>query len=280
VLSVLNRTSKYFRAITDPALYGTLRIGLASSTCRPTRQPMNERMQTVLYRTLQAIRYAEIVTEIRIDFSWCGARRLPPVKRLRRLRCTCSRLDQLLGQALCSLENLVYLCFSCYCCKDPTDSRHLYLQHLKTKKLLELSFDCQCMPPQSNKFFLICAAPCMHNLTCIEWPATGNSAPEPSIRALIKDKECHPRLKGLSFYTDIEAVAPLIEKSNLEYLKCSILNDRVQELIDKHLGTLKILRVSHTRDIIPALIAQHPDTYRNLVRVGYLDCSDNEVGKS
>jgi hypothetical protein len=280
VLSALNRTSRYFRAVTDSALYGSLRIGLASSACRSTRQPMNERMQTVLYRTLQATRYAEIVTEFRIDFSWCGARRLPPLKRLRRIRCTCSRLDQLLGQALCSFENLRILRFSCYCCNDPTDSRHLYLQHLKAKQLRELTFDCQCMPPESSKLFLICTAPCMRNLTGIEWPKTRNSAPEPSIRALIEDKECLPQLKGLYFHRNIEAVAPLIEKGTLKYLRCSVLNDRIQELVDKHPGALKTLRVKRRKHTIPTLIAQNSNTYRNLVRLGQLYCSDKEVGKS
>jgi len=116
----------------------------------------------------------------------------------------------------------------------------------------------------------------MRNLTGIEWPKVGNSAPEPSIRALIEDKECLPQLKGLYFHRNIEAVAPLIEKGTLKYLRCSVLNDQLQELMDKHPGVLKTLRVKRRKRTIPALIAQHPDTYRNLVRVGQLYCPDKE----
>jgi hypothetical protein len=276
-VAVLNRTSKYFTAVTDALLYSSLRIGLDAPSCKPMSVPLNERRQALLYQGLQSPRFAELVTEFRIDFSWCGMRRPPILRRLRRVRCTCNRLDYLLGQALTSLTNLRILRFSCYCCADPTDSRHLYLQHLTTTKLRGLTFECQCMPAMSDKLFNICSASCMRSLLELKWPNPGNSAPNVSVRALIEDKKCLPKLVGLYIHDNVEAVSSILEKGIVKYLRCNVVNERLQELLDKHPGTLRSLRVKKKRITLPAKIAERPDTYRCLIRIGKLFYPSNEV---
>jgi hypothetical protein len=117
----------------------------------------------------------------------------------------------------------------------------------------------------------------MRSLLELKWPNPGNSAPDALTRALIEDRKCLPKLVGLYIHDNVEAVSSILEKGIVKYLRCNVVNERLQELLDKHPGTLRSLRVKKQRTILPAKLAEHPDTYRCLIRVGKMYYPSNEV---
>lgn len=280
-LLAISRASKRLNAVADIALYSSIKIGANSSKWfRENRIPLDEHSQAALYRTIRAPRFTTLVTEFRVDFSWCSSRNVTFSNKVPKNQCTCDELDQLLGQALVSLKNLRLLHFFCICCEDPSDKRHLYLQDLRAECLENLAFECQCMPVTSSKPFRILSAPCMRSVTSLKWEALGNVEPDASMRSILEDKECLPKLKTLIFRENLEAVAPLISKSQLEYIQCSTLDERLQGLLDQQPGALKYLRVLEERPTLPNWLSYSPQTYRNLLIVGEIYSTLRGVSKS
>lgn len=258
------------------SLYSSLKIGLKKWP-RVRRIHLDRNEQALLFQTLQAPRFTFIVTEFKVDFSWCSTYNTSLPYKMINSRCTCDEMDRLLGAALISLENLITLHYHCICCYDPHDKRHIYLQNLKTTPLKHLQLHCRCTPSTSPKLIQILSAPCMRSAKDLSWTTQGNSSVDASAITLLEDKDCFPKLKYLLFGMNEREVAPLIRKSSLVSLSCDVLTESVQEILEASPSTLKYLRVKEERHTLPSLLTRDFEVYRSLKDIGMIYTSLREV---
>jgi hypothetical protein len=133
-LANLCQCSKAFRNIADGYLYRDLNLYF---------YPDGDSDETASFKLLQSIqksRYSSIVKELTVKVDVCTAK----FRKVDRDGCPCSKIDTLLQKALHHAEALEVLRIQCVYCWSARPERHRLLTELPTRKLRELTYECNC----------------------------------------------------------------------------------------------------------------------------------------
>lgn len=192
--------------------------------------------------------------------------------------CKCDKIDALFGLALTSLECLQSLRFNCgfIANSDIHDTRHMYLQQLKTKQLRELMFYCRCSRSESNKPYEILTAPCMRSVTSLGWNRSmSNTDFTDYIQSLLGLEECLPNLSRLTS-AELEVLVPLVSKGRITHLGCRVIDTHLRDALQIHPGTLTHLHLTMVQSLLDHL-AKDPSVYINLRHIGGISYREQSV---
>lgn len=231
--------------------------------------PLDARQTAVLLRTLRTPRIVDLVTELRVDMRQCDVHNslLP---HFMRGNCSCDRTDVLLGLALVCLSNLQVLHFTCQFSPEPdgNDTRHLYLEKLKSTQLRELVFVCRCTSPSSDKPYHIFAADCMRSLRSLKWMMTRlRTVPEAGAQSLLAEPQTLANVSRV-MCENTEPLEGLLSKGNITHLACYEVNDQVRAILERYPGSLVHLRVRAGLEDLYLFISRNLEVYSNLRHIG------------
>lgn len=222
-LAALCQTSRNFCSISEPYLYQVLTIPSMAG------RPAVKRLES-LARAVQNPRIANIVKYVSKYLSDCESSDYHGLHTNE--DCVCNTLDELLGQILIPLSNLVIIYINCGL-HSPSSERHQYLQHLKTTKLEEVVFYCYCYKADSLVPFQIFTSTCMQTVMALHCLKTFSRTTLTTEQVAYAERDTFlPQLTEL--YCDskcLGAFASLFRKGTITKLACGVVGVELSNLL-------------------------------------------------
>jgi hypothetical protein len=276
-LIALSRTSRILHAVVAKFLYESINIEIGSSRHIKQAIFLTEGRLAMLRRTLRGPPLIDIVTEFRVSIAWCGCRKSGMGSIWSGSTCTCDSSDMLLGRIISLLENLQVLHFTCWACHNSSDTRHKYLETLKTTRLREMGFQCRCMQPGSKRPYRIFTAPYARSVTALRWsPFSYDDSIDLWQSEILRDKDCLPQLERLMCKSSV--LDTFASKRNITHLACDDVDARTHSIIRSKPSSLAHLHIEKKMHGLPEIIVHEPTPYSNLRHIGTFYFVTNGVG--
>lgn len=273
----LSRTSRILHAVAAEILYKSIDIEIGASRHFKQAIFLTDGRLAMLRRTLQVPQLFDIVTEFRVSMAWCGCKK-PGVKNMwPGSKCTCDNSDMLLGRIISLLENLQVLHFACWACHNSSDTRHQYLETLRTTRLREMGFQCRCMPSGSKRPYRIFTAPYSRSVTALRWnPFSYDDSIDLWQSEILRGEDCLPQLERLMCKGSLLDAS--FSRRNITHLACDDVDARTHSIIASKPGSLAHLHIEKKMHSLPEIIVHEPTPYLNLRHIGTFDFITNGVG--
>jgi hypothetical protein len=191
-------------------------------------------------------------------------------------RCTCDTIDKEWGRVIVSLSQLTSLQLTCYLCYDSqVDTRHRYLQNLKTRCLKRSAYSCFCSTSDGTKEISILAAPCMRSVTLLDWRCDSwTQIWRPEFDSFLDNPDTLPNLRWLNYDNSLFS-GLLITKRHITRLSTRWPPGRIPlrySLLSQFPGRLTHLS-DHDQgsDEMRFAIMREPEPFRNLQHFGKLE---------
>jgi hypothetical protein len=258
----LCRTSKFLRSIAEPKLY--------ERHFRHSKRPSKMDTRSVVLHP----RFETIVNTVFLHLTpWSfESGRWVHCYTTAGPTCSCDRLDEALGRALCSLLNLKVLRLWCYSCRAGSYERHRYLATLRTSVLQEIIFDCSCSDMDEKKLVEYLGAPSMTPVTTLGWCTWGLGSTNGYLMAALTNQNILPNLHTLFYHRNVLNVLLLhyrpIQKINASHNPQSSV-PTYAELNERHRSLTHIsIQIYGNAITLMDAIATNPFPFQNLQHLG------------